>query len=128
MKLTQLFEAPILGRGMSKAARVADVEQSDREYIAQRQQRQKLSVIANELKQSSTIESAKLSRDGIEVQTSNGDLVTFNMSTGKLFAWVQGQKNDIDCGDIGSTADDVLSFLSGIDLDWYREHDEHFED
>lgn len=38
-------EASVLGQGMSKQARAADVEQSDREYIAQRQQREKTLVI-----------------------------------------------------------------------------------
>ena len=42
MKIAELLtEEPILGRGMSKAARAADIEQSDREYIAQRQAREK---------------------------------------------------------------------------------------
>lgn len=35
-------EASVLGAGMSKAARAADVEQSDREYIVQRQKRDKM--------------------------------------------------------------------------------------
>lgn len=37
----KLSEATVLGAGMTKAARAADVEQSDREYIAQRQAREK---------------------------------------------------------------------------------------
>lgn len=42
MKVSELLtEEPILGRGMSKAARAADIEQSDREYIAARQAREK---------------------------------------------------------------------------------------
>jgi hypothetical protein len=36
-----LAEEPLLGRHMSKAARARDIEQSDREYIAQRQARLK---------------------------------------------------------------------------------------
>ena len=42
MKIAELLkEASLLGQGMSKAAKAADVEQSDREYIAQRQMRDK---------------------------------------------------------------------------------------
>jgi poly-D-alanine transfer protein DltD len=42
MKFSEfLKEASVLGQGMSKQAKAADVEQSDREYIAQRQQREK---------------------------------------------------------------------------------------
>lgn len=40
LKKVGLLEGSMLGAGMSKAGRAADVDQSDREYILQRQQRQ----------------------------------------------------------------------------------------
>ena len=89
-----------------------------------------LQAIVDELKKSARINAAHVSRHerAVEVETKKGDLVSFKLYNGKLYAWVQGQKNDIDCGDIGSTAKDILDFLRGINKSWYREYDEHFNE
>lgn len=89
-----------------------------------------LQAIVDELKKSARINAAHVSRHerAVEVETKKGDFASFKLYNGKLYAWVQGQKNDIDCGDIGSTARDILDFLSGINKSWYREYDEHFNE
>lgn len=87
-----------------------------------------LQAIADELNKNKTIDEADVLKDGLEVATRKGDTVTFHLNGGKFFAWVQGQKKDIDCGDIGDSAADILLFLKGINKSWYREHDDDFDD
>lgn len=130
MKVTELLEARLLGQGMSKAARAADVEQSDREYIAQRQAREKLTTVADELRKHSSIASADVDQreSAIDVTTKKGDIVRFVFHEGQFYAWVQGQKSDIACDEQGKTAADLLAFLKGINKAWYREYDEDFDE
>jgi hypothetical protein len=128
MKFSELSEARVLGQGMSKAARAADVEQSDREYIAQRQMKDRIAKTADELRANKAIESVTSERrkNHLDVRTKKGDVVRFTW-TNEWMAVVQGQKNDIYCGSIGDTSKDILSFLNGLTKVWYREHDEHFD-
>lgn len=88
-----------------------------------------LLALADELRRASkTIESADVDGSSLDVRTARGDVVRFNAHDGKLYALVQGQKNDIDVGEIGSTSYDVLHFLRGLKKSWYREYDEHFDE
>lgn len=85
-----------------------------------------LAAIAAELKKAASIESVDVKRKSLHVKTKKGDAATFNEHGEALYAWVQGQKNDIDVGAIGSSAKDILQFLKGINTKWYKEY-EHFD-
>jgi hypothetical protein len=88
-----------------------------------------VTIVIDALKGRSSIESVKpQGKDSVDVHTKRGDIVRFTWESSAWRAVVQGQKDDIYCGDIGSSAKDVVSFLGGINKAWYEEHDPHWED
>jgi hypothetical protein len=84
------------------------------------------------LKKHRMVDSADVyaSDDAIDVTTKKGDVVRFtlNKTKGQFYASVQGQKHDIDIGDIGETTTDMLEFMAGLNKNWYREYDDDFDD
>lgn len=69
----------------------------------------------------------------VHIDTKGGDKITIrhNPKDGQWYAFVQGQKRDIECGQVGKNPDQVLDFVKALNEEgeeWYKENDPDWDE